>query len=74
MKKLFLIIFMGILLTACSSDCFSDNCSTKKYTVRQPVEVIYQNTTYETVYEPKTYKRTTYERVPYNCAKSDICR
>lgn len=43
-----------------------DACS-KSYTVSEPVEVIYKNVTYTTVYEPKTYSNTTYVKKPYNC-------
>lgn len=50
-----------------------DNC-TRSYTVRTPVQVVYKNTTYTTVYEPKTFTRTTYETVPYNCVKGQICK
>ena len=53
-----------------------NNCNTctTSYTVRKPVEVIYENTTYTTVYEPKTYTTVTHERKPYNkCENSDLC-
>ena len=50
------------------------NTCTTSYTVRKPVEVIYENTTYTTVYEPKTYTTITHERKPYNkCENSDLC-
>lgn len=50
------------------------NTCTTSYTVRKPVEVIYENTTYTTVYEPKTYTTVTHERKPYNkCENSDLC-
>jgi hypothetical protein len=54
----------------------TNTCTTcsNSYTVRTPVEVLYKNTTYTTVYEPKTFTRTSYERVPYNCAKGQICK
>lgn len=53
-----------------------NNCNTctSSYTVRTPVQVVYKNTTYTTVYEPKTFTRTSYESVPYNCVKGQICR
>lgn len=54
----------------------NNNCNTctTSYTVRKPVEVIYENTTYTTVYEPKTYTTVTHERKPYNkCENSDLC-
>lgn len=53
-----------------------NNCNTctTSYTIRKPVEVIYENTTYTTVYEPKTYTTITHERKPYNrCENSDLC-
>ena len=53
-----------------------NTCTTcsNSYTVRTPVQVLYKNTTYTTVYEPKTFTKTSYETVPYNCAKGQICR
>lgn len=74
MKKLLSIFSLVLALTACSSMC--DNCyygREQSYTVSQPVEVIYRNTTYRTVYEPKTYKEVTLERRPYK-AKSTCYR
>lgn len=50
-----------------------DTC-TQSYTVRTPVSVIYKNTTYTTVYEPKTFEKTSYETVPYNCLEGELCR
>ena len=50
-----------------------NTCSTS-YTVKKPVEVIYKNVTYTTVYEPKTYERTSYERKPYDCVKGELCK
>lgn len=47
---------------------------TQSYTVRTPVSVIYKNTTYTTVYEPKTFEKTSYETVPYNCVEGELCR
>ena len=47
---------------------------TQSYTVRTPVSVIYKNTTYTTVYEPKTFEKTSYETVPYNCVEDELCR
>jgi len=50
-----------------------NTCSTS-YTVSKPVEVIYKDTTYTTVYEPKTYEEVSYSRKPYNsCLNSDLC-
>ena len=50
------------------------NTCTQSYTVRIPVQVVYKNTTYTTVYEPKTFTKTSYETVPYNCVKGQICK
>lgn len=50
-----------------------DTC-TQSYTVRTPVQVVYKNTTYTTVYEPKTFTKTSYETVPYNCVEDELCR
>ena len=54
----------------------TNNCNTcsSSYTIRKPVEVIYKNVTYTTVYEPKTYEKTTYERKPYDCVKGELCK
>lgn len=50
-----------------------NTCSTS-YTVSTPVEVIYKDTTYTTVYEPKTYTSTKYSRKPYDaCTKAELC-
>lgn len=50
-----------------------NTCSTS-YTVSKPVEVIYKDTTYTTVYEPKTYSSTSYSRKPYDsCTKAELC-
>lgn len=43
-------------------------CQARAYTVSEPVEIIYKNTTYNTVYEPKTYTTTTFVKRPYTCA------
>ena len=37
-----------------------------EYTVRTPVKVVYKNTTYHTVYEPRTYETTSFETRPFN--------
>lgn len=55
---------------------YNDNCNTcsTSYTVSTPVEVIYKDTTYTTVYEPKTYISTSYSRKPYDaCTKAELC-
>ena len=42
-------------------------CQAKTYTVSEPVEILYKNTTYKTVYEPKTYSTVSYAKKPYTC-------
>lgn len=44
------------------------------YTVSEPVEVVYKNTTYKTVYEPKTFSSTAYVKKPYTCNQGDLCK
>jgi ABC-type enterochelin transport system substrate-binding protein len=52
-----------------------NTCQGSSYTVRKPVEIVYENTTYTTVYEPKTYTTVTRERKPYNgCTKNELCK
>ena len=46
-------------------------CPAQEYTVRTPVKVVYQNTTYRTVYEPRTFTTTSYETRPYN--RAEVC-
>lgn len=46
-------------------------CQAKEYTVRTPVKVVYKNTTYRTVYEPRTFETTAYETRPYN--RAEVC-
>lgn len=46
-------------------------CQAREYTVRRPIKVVYQNTTYRTVYEPRTYQTTTYETRPY--VRAEAC-
>lgn len=41
-------------------------CQPTEYTVRTPVKVVYKNTTYHTVYEPRTYETTSFETRPFN--------
>ena len=48
-------------------------CQGTEYTVSEPVEVVYKNVTYKTVYEPKTYSTTTFVKKPYNCAEVGKC-
>lgn len=40
-------------------------CQPTEYTVRTPVKVVYKNTTYHTVYEPRTYETTSFETRPF---------
>lgn len=49
-------------------------CQGASYTVSEPVEVLYKNTTYKTVYEPKTYSSVSYVKKPYNCAENGLCK
>lgn len=51
--------------------CPSCACQAKEYTVRTPVKVVYKNTTYRTVYEPRTFETTAYETRPYN--RAEVC-
>lgn len=46
-------------------------CQAREYTVRTPVKVVYRNTTYHTVYEPRTFETTAYETRPYN--RAEVC-
>ena len=68
MKKYLAIVAVAALLTGCvehqNDRCVYPNCwnGALQYTVSEPVETIYRNTTYTTVYEPKTYATTTYTR------------
>ena len=48
-------------------------CGPRSYTVTEPVEVVYKNVTYTTVYEPKTYSDTTYVKKPYSCPNGNLC-
>lgn len=43
-----------------------NGCQPTEYTVRTPVKVVYKNTTYRTVYEPRTYETTSFETRPFN--------
>lgn len=49
-------------------------CQGSSYTVSEPVEVIYKNTVYRTVYEPKTYSTVSFVKKPYNCAQNSLCQ
>lgn len=81
MKKLFLMAIIALMLTGCACDQVQpmsnqepmvesqyrdSNCCNSSYTVRKPVEVIYEETTYTTVYEPKTYTSTRRVSAPYS--------
>lgn len=78
MKKLILVLIV-IFLLGCTNtnpnNCY--NCSSREesYTVSEPTEIIYRNTTYRTVYEPKTYREVSYERRPYKnrCRTKNYC-
>lgn len=50
-----------------------NTCGSHSYTVSEPVEVVYKNITYTTVYEPKTYSNTTYVKKPYTCGQGNLC-
>lgn len=74
MKKILGLICVLFMMSACSSTMCNtcQNRHEQSYVVSQPVEVIYRNTTYKTVYEPKTYKKVTYEKKPYsNCYRQN---
>lgn len=45
-------------------------CQAREYTVRTPVQVVYKNTTYHTVYEPRTWETSSFETRPYNRAEA----
>lgn len=51
--------------------CPTCSCQTREYTVRTPVKVVYKNTTYRTVYEPRTFETTAYETRPFN--RAEVC-
>jgi hypothetical protein len=52
-----------------------NTCTGSSYTVRQPIEILYEEKIYTTVYEPKTYVKTNYVRKPYNkCTRQDLCK
>lgn len=59
-----------------SSGVYTSGCNTcsTSYTVSKPVEVIYKDTTYTTVYEPRTYERSSYSRRPYHCVAGELCK
>ena len=50
-----------------------NSCGSHSYTVSEPVEVVYKNVTYTTVYEPKTYSNTTFVKKPYSCPNGNLC-
>ena len=54
---------------ALQQDC--GGCPAREYTVRTPVQVVYKNTTYRTVYEPRTFETSSYETRPYN--RAEVC-
>lgn len=75
MKKLFMLFFMGCMLTSCQHQsydiCDIETCNnsayktSKRYIVRKPVEVIYEDTIYTTVYKPVTYVEKRKVTRPY---------
>lgn len=74
MKKYLALVALTLCLTACVQHkdyrCVYPNCydGALQYTVSEPVETIYKNTTYTTVYVPETYATTTYTKCKY-CGK-----
>ena len=73
MKKYLAVAALTLCLTACAeqteTNCVYPSCwNGYQYTVSEPVETIYKNTNYTTVYEPKTYATTTYTKCKY-CGK-----
>ncbi len=57
--------------TTCQQPVAScSGCPAREYTVRTPVQVVYKNTTYRTVYEPRTFETSSYETRPYNRAEA----
>lgn len=52
-----------------AQDC--GGCPAREYTVRTPVQVVYKNTTYRTIYEPRTFESSSYETRPYN--RAEVC-
>ncbi len=74
MKKCMAVVALALTLCACADQietkCVYPSCwdGALQYTVSEPVETIYKNTTYTTVYEPKTYATTTYTKCKY-CGK-----
>jgi len=73
LKKLSILAAIFCLSACVSQPC--NNCvAPSTHTVSEPVEVIYRQTTYQTVYEPKTYSTTRYVKKPYACARNEICK
>ena len=77
-KKLCFVLIILFLLSACSThkQVMETNyrCSSSSYTVREPVEVIYKDTTYTTIYKPYTYTKSKYIKKPYSKCDSDLCK
>ena len=72
MKKFLLFLLVALLLTACAHEqevIVKRGCGhcNAQYTVRRPVEIVYEDTSYITVYEPKTYTMKKRVSVPYSC-------
>ena len=88
MKKIFMMLMLFVMVGCANETQIApqqqlyverpvvntcNNCASS-YTVRTPVSVMYKNTTYTTVYEPKTFTRTSYETLPYKCVEGELCR
>lgn len=72
MKKFLLFLLIALLLTACAQEqevIVKRGCGhcNVQYTVRKPVEIVYEDTSYVTVYKPKTYIMKKRVSVPYSC-------
>lgn len=73
-EKYLTVADLALCLTSCTEQtetrCVYLSCwdGALQYTVSEAVETIYKNTTYTTVYEPKTYATTTYKKCKY-CGK-----
>ena len=57
----------------CGAKPAQGGCGSHSYTVSEPVEVVYKNVTYTTVYEPKTFSSTSYVKKPYSCGNGNLC-
>ena len=72
MKKLFILLMLFLVVACNHNSCYDCNYSGEyNYSRREPVEVIYKRTYYRTIYEPKTYKKVEYEKVP---VRANTCK